>query len=153
MTVHSILQSLPRYYFKGLSPEDCERKRAKSRAIISCCVFNICQGKEDQSRPSWLGQALLQFVGQQANRINDHPCYVKSLVWTISNQNDRCVLFCFQKCIFFVLGTIPIICQHFFGLFVTHLPMHYVSTEHEYSTERQQKLPISKPTPPVLLLS
>ena len=26
----------------GVRPEDCERKRAKLRAVISCCVFNIC---------------------------------------------------------------------------------------------------------------
>ena len=26
----------------GVRPKDCERKRAKLRAVISCCVFNIC---------------------------------------------------------------------------------------------------------------
>ena len=26
----------------GVRLEDCERKRAKSRVVISCCVFNIC---------------------------------------------------------------------------------------------------------------
>ena len=26
----------------GVRPEDCERKQAKSRAVIFCCVFNIC---------------------------------------------------------------------------------------------------------------
>ena len=26
----------------GVRPEDCEQKQAKSKAVISCCVFNIC---------------------------------------------------------------------------------------------------------------
>lgn len=80
--------------------------------------------------------------------------------WAISNQIDfknRKYLFNpplksdrmnDQKMIHTHLGTIPLLRQHIFGLFMTHPLCH-----HNYSTECQQKLTFSYATLPVLLLT
>ena len=51
-----------------------------------------------------------------------------------------------------VSGTIPILRQHIFGLFLTHPPTHplEVINQHKYSTERQQNWQFTRPTHPVL---
>ena len=61
----------------------------------------------------------------------------------MENQSEyKTAIFAVQK---LLLGAIPILRQHIFGLFGPYPPY-----QHKYSTERQQKGPFSRPTYPVL---
>ena len=56
---------------------------------------------------------------------------------------------CVHECVLVALGTIPLLRQHIFGLFLTHPP----TISAKYSTERLQNWSFSDPTHPAFLLT